>query len=158
MTDPDPRAAVTPYTPPTEPVTVLPYIGPRDTVFEQVLNALTAGTIRRHDPPTDLPDGQVLVLAYPVPTTPDAPTTVGTHRFGDWPLYWLAALAVPTLACLAVAVYLFAVGLHAVAVWGVANALSIGVGVLVVFVCVLVFLTTLAKARHGHHPDRGRYR
>jgi hypothetical protein len=60
-------------------------------------------------------------------------------------------------AAMGVSLAVLAIGLYAVIMVAVANALAIGLVIIVIFVGGLVFMGQLTKARHGHAPSRGRH-
>lgn len=142
----------------TGPASVQTYIGPRATVIEQVLEAFTQGRIRRYDPPTEIDNGHVLVIGYPT-SAPEAqsPPSAGPRRwFADWPTYLLALGALVGVAIVAVLLFMVSLGLHALVIWSLNNALTIGIFALIGGMAALTFMGAVAKMRHGagHYPQR----
>ena len=139
------------YTPPADD---LPFIGPLsvDEAIERQRAIVAQGTRSTLPLMHKLADGQVLLVTAVTPGA--APTPQAQGRFGRCQPYLLAGAAVLLAAVVAVLLFLFFVGLKALVVWGMANAVTIGAGLAFVAVTALVFLFALARARHGHPVRR----
>lgn len=144
-----PGGVIEPYTPP-EPF----FIGPLDEAIARQTAILRAGAYTTPPQLHPLDNGRVLLVTEVIPgqhpTTPAGPVS----RLARLSPYLLAGGAVLAAVTTAVLLFLFAIGLHALVQWGIANALTIGAVVAFGVVAALVFLSALAKARHGHHGRR----
>lgn len=128
------------------------FIGPLDAAIERQNAILQSGSYAAPPRLHTLPDGQVLLVTAVRPGDTVQPAgPVG--RFARWSPYLLAGSVVLLAGVAAVLLFLFAIGLKALVEWGIANALTIGVVVAFAAVVALVFLSALAKARHGY-PGR----
>lgn len=147
-----PSAELAPYAEPDpEPF----FVGPLEEAIRKQNAILAAGTYTRPPQLHPLDNGRVLLITEVTPHaigTAAEPAPAG--RFARWSPYLLAGAAVLLAVVVAVLLFLFAIGLHALVQWGIANALTIGAVLAFGVVAALIFLSALAKARHGYPAGR----